>query len=66
MVRMDDVNSATILHNLRCRFKTGLIYTNIGKILVSINPFKWETSEVFYNDEWVSLFRNAPPDDPIM
>ncbi len=65
MVRMEDVNSATILHNLRIRFKDGEIYTNIGKILVSINPFKWETSEVFYNAEWVSVFRNADPDDPI-
>ena len=65
MVRMEDVNSATILHNLRIRFKDGDIYTNIGKILVSINPFKWETSEVFYNDEWVSVFRAADPENPI-
>jgi len=31
MVRMEDVNVATILHNLRMRFKADRIYTNIGK-----------------------------------
>ena len=41
MVKMGDVNEATILHNLRSRFATDDIYTNIGTILVSINPFKW-------------------------
>jgi len=30
MVRMGDVNEATILHNLRMRFLEDLIYTNIG------------------------------------
>jgi len=40
MVRMGDVNEATILHNLRMRFMEDIIYTNIGTILVSINPFK--------------------------
>lgn len=33
MVRMEDVNVATILHNLRMRFKADRIYTNIGKML---------------------------------
>lgn len=41
MVRMEDVNHATILHNLRLRFLNDQIYTNIGTILVSVNPFKW-------------------------
>ena len=41
MVKMQDVNEATILHNLFLRFKEDLIYTNIGTILVSVNPFKW-------------------------
>ena len=41
MVRMGDVNEATILHNLRARFLEDNVYTNIGTILVSINPFTW-------------------------
>jgi hypothetical protein len=64
LVRMEEVNNATILHNLRQRFEKGNIYTNIGRILVSINPFKWETSEEFFNDEWVSAFQ-AATDEPI-
>ena len=41
MVKMSDVDPARILHNLRLRFDKDGIYTNIGGILVSINPFKW-------------------------
>ena len=40
MVRMGDVNEATILRNLKVRFLKELIYTNIGTILVAMNPFK--------------------------
>ena len=65
MVRMEEVNEATILHNLKQRFLNGDIYTNIGRIVVSINPFDWETSEIFFNSEWVSTFQNSNPDEPI-
>jgi myosin heavy subunit len=41
MVKMEEVNDATILHNLKLRFLNDLVYTNIGTILVSVNPFKW-------------------------
>ena len=34
MVRMGDVNEATVLHNLRMRFGEDLIYTNIGATCV--------------------------------
>lgn len=40
MVKMEDVNEATILHNLRLRFATSRIYTGIGDVLVSVNPFQ--------------------------
>jgi myosin heavy subunit len=43
MVKMEEVNDATILHNLKLRFASDLVYTNIGTILVSVNPFKWIT-----------------------
>lgn len=41
MVMMGEVNDGTILHNLRCRFAEDQVYTNIGTILVSLNPFAW-------------------------
>ena len=39
MVRLGDLNEASILHNLRLRFSLDLIYTLIGPILVSVNPY---------------------------
>jgi myosin heavy subunit len=40
MVELKQLNEASILHNLRARFAKKEIYTNIGSILVSINPFE--------------------------
>jgi len=40
MVRMGDVNEATILRNIKLRYQREFIYTNIGTILVAMNPFK--------------------------
>lgn len=40
LVQMDDINEAMIVHNLRKRFYNDEIYTNIGTILISVNPFK--------------------------
>ena len=49
MVKMEDVNEATILHNLRLRFATARIYTGIGDVLVSVNPF--QTLPIYGPDE---------------
>ncbi|KAL6056612.1 myosin-5 isoform X3, variant 2 [Balamuthia mandrillaris] len=40
LVQMDNINEAMIVHNLRKRFTNNQIYTNIGTILISVNPFK--------------------------
>ncbi len=37
---LDDMGSPLILHNLRMRFESGEIYTNVGNILISINPYQ--------------------------
>jgi myosin heavy subunit len=34
------LNEPAILHNLRSRFEKNVIYTAVGTILVSVNPFK--------------------------
>ncbi len=62
---MEEVNEATILHNLRHRFKEGDIYTKVGPILVSINPFQWDVSEDYFNDDWVKTFRDATDADAV-
>ena len=41
IMKIDNVNEATVLHTLRARFKRDRCYTNVGPILVSVNPFKW-------------------------
>jgi myosin heavy subunit len=40
MVKLNALNEAALLHNLRLRFKNDKIYTNVGTILISVNPFK--------------------------
>jgi myosin heavy subunit len=40
LVELKELNEASILHALRLRFKQDQIYTVVGTILVSVNPFK--------------------------
>jgi hypothetical protein len=40
MVKLNDLNEPTILHNLRNRYKKNEIYTYVGTILIAVNPFK--------------------------
>jgi len=63
MVQLKELNEASILHNLRLRFENDKIYTNVGTILVSVNPFKMlplYTSEMLekYKAEG---YRDLPP-----
>lgn len=41
MVKMEDVNDATILHNLRQRFMEDQIYTNIGEWRSALADSRW-------------------------
>ncbi len=40
MINLDMLHSASILHNLQTRFDKDEIYTYVGSILLSVNPFK--------------------------
>jgi hypothetical protein len=40
LVLLDDMSTPLILHNLKVRFEKGDIYTNIGTILISCNPYQ--------------------------
>lgn len=40
LVRLEDMNIPTIMMNVRERAEKDLIYTNIGSILVSVNPYQ--------------------------
>eukprot|EP00808_Paulinella_micropora_P021135 g79262.t1 len=41
LVLLDDMVPPLILHNLRVRYEKNQIYTNVGTILISINPYQW-------------------------
>jgi len=36
---LDDMSTSLILHNLKARFAKREIYTNVGNILISVNPY---------------------------
>eukprot|EP00462_Mataza_sp_D1_P023215 CAMPEP_0175129960 /NCGR_PEP_ID=MMETSP0087-20121206/5753_1 /TAXON_ID=136419 /ORGANISM="Unknown Unknown, Strain D1" /LENGTH=1504 /DNA_ID=CAMNT_0016412149 /DNA_START=25 /DNA_END=4539 /DNA_ORIENTATION=- len=40
LVLLDDMNPPLILHNLKKRFEQEKIYTNVGTILISVNPYR--------------------------
>ncbi|KAH9256360.1 hypothetical protein BASA81_005593 [Batrachochytrium salamandrivorans] len=40
LILLDEVSEAAIVNNIRARFQSDLIYTSIGSVLVSMNPFK--------------------------
>jgi hypothetical protein len=40
LVRLEDMNIPTVMLNLKERAKKDLIYTNVGSILVSVNPYQ--------------------------
>jgi len=39
LVLLDRMSAPLILHNLRARFENDEIYTNVGTIVISINPY---------------------------
>ncbi len=40
LVMLDEMNMPLILHTLKDRFRKNNIYTNVGNILISVNPFQ--------------------------
>jgi hypothetical protein len=64
LVLLDEMTPALILHNLRERFKKNKIYTNVGTILISVNPYKMlplYTPEVIYKYKSRKLGAELPP-----
>ena len=38
---MENLTEQTLLGELKIRFMRNVIYTYVGEILVTVNPFKW-------------------------
>ena len=51
MVEIDELNHATLLHNLFKRYTKDEIYTYVGPILLAMNPFK--SVDYLYTEEEV-------------
>ncbi|XP_015251657.1 PREDICTED: uncharacterized protein LOC107098459 [Cyprinodon variegatus] len=61
--RLEDVSESSVLLNLKKRFDRGCIYTYIGNILLSINPFKSLdifSEEMRHKYEGQELHKNPP------
>lgn len=55
LCQLPNLNEQTLLENLRARFQRGYIYTYVGSILISVNPFKYYP---IYNPKYVKLYQN--------
>jgi myosin heavy subunit len=51
MTLLSKIDESSVAHNLRERFENDVIYTNIGDVLISMNPFKWILS--IFGDEMI-------------
>ncbi|KAN0032251.1 hypothetical protein ACTFIV_006132 [Dictyostelium citrinum] len=65
MVEIQDLSEAIILNNLNLRYKSDQIYTYIGNVLISINPYK-EIKDIYnlntlnkYKD--INTIKSNPP-----
>ena len=55
LCNLPDLNETTLLRNLSSRFENGHIYTYVGSILISVNPFKFYP---IYNPKYVKMYQN--------
>lgn len=55
LCNLPDLNENTLLKSLESRFDKGNIYTYVGSILISLNPFKFFP---IYNPKYVKLYQN--------
>ena len=54
-VLLDQLSTAAFLNNLRERFRAGKIYTYIGEVVVSVNPYR--NMDAIYSSEVVAKYR---------
>jgi len=55
LCHLPDLNEKTLLEHIRRRFERGDIYTYVGSILISVNPFRFYP---IYNPKFVQLYQN--------
>lgn len=58
MTTLDDLTEATLLSTLRARYSRKEIYTNVGGILVAVNPYE-TLSEATYGEDTMFAYGGA-------
>eukprot|EP01114_Cavostelium_apophysatum_P010445 TRINITY_DN2416_c0_g1_i11.p1 TRINITY_DN2416_c0_g1~~TRINITY_DN2416_c0_g1_i11.p1 ORF type:complete len:2801 (+),score=908.52 TRINITY_DN2416_c0_g1_i11:43-8445(+) len=58
MIAISHLNEASILHNVRVRHRKDAIYTYVGSILVSVNPYK--RLEEMFSESSVLKYKGKP------
>ena len=58
LVNLDEMGEGAVIHALRSRYYQEQIYTNIGQILVSINPYKLLP---IYSSSTIAKYPPSPP-----
>ena len=53
-VLLDEINRDAFMNNLRLHFKKGKIYTYIGEVVVSVNPYR---PMVIYDKQYVQEYK---------
>ncbi|GAB5359419.1 hypothetical protein AAMO2058_000542400, partial [Amorphochlora amoebiformis] len=61
LVMLDVLNRPLICYNLMERYKSNQIYTSIGSILISLNPYKWLP---LYTPEVISRYQKKRDSQP--
>ena len=56
MIQMNDLHEASTAWNLKVRYEKNVIYTNIGSILVAVNPYR--TLDANYDVESAKNYKN--------
>jgi len=56
ILRLRDFSEMSLIHSLRVRYARDDIYTFVGPILISINPYKWFRD--LYNVQTMSEYHN--------
>lgn len=56
MVLLSKIQESAIVDNLKKRFQEDLIYTYIGPVLISVNPFK---SMPYFTDKEIDMYQGA-------
>lgn len=64
LLMLDEVNEASIQYNIKNRYDKSRIYTRLGKIIISVNPYKMlplYTSEVIEKYQQAKVIQTLPP-----